>query len=71
MTKYVVKNISDSNYAWHNIEETLMLFGNLTRFEDREYVWEKTSDRKTSEIIKGLDIEIRLFKKSDEDTYGE
>lgn len=70
-TKYVIKRPERTDRAlWHHIEGTLMIHGNLTRFEDREYVWEKTSDRKTYEIVKGLDIEIRAFKKSDEETYG-
>jgi len=70
-TKYIIKRPERTDSAsWHAIEGTLMVYGNLTRYEGREYVWEKTSDRKTSEIVKGLDIEIRLFKKSDEEIYG-
>jgi len=70
--KYIIKRPARTDSAaWHAIEGTLMVYGNLTRFEDREYVWKKTSDRKTSEIVKGLDIEIRNFRKSDEEVYGE
>jgi len=71
-TLYVVKRTSktDPDYTWRNIETALQISGNITRFEDREYIWEKTSDRKTSEILKGLEVEYRLFRKSDEEKYG-